>query len=100
MDWFLIIIHFIYRRLKLIVKNIIIKIDKEIVGNIIIGYQYTNCTNCTNSTNINDFIKVTILNLWFLFIMYDFSLFLFLYKLHPNNDILNSFFVYFNAFHR
>ena len=28
--WFIIIIHFIYRRLQLLVKNILIQIDKEI----------------------------------------------------------------------
>ena len=35
----------------------------------------------------NGFNEVTILHLWFLFIMYSFWLFLFLYKLYSQNDI-------------
>ena len=48
----------------------------------------------------DDFNKVIILHLWFLFIMYGFWLFLFLYKLHAHYDIFNSFFLYINAYHR
>ena len=39
---------------------------------IIKKYQYTNRSNCINCTNFNDFNKVTILYVWFLFIMYGF----------------------------
>ena len=37
----------------------------------------------------NGFNKGTILHLWFLLIMYDFWLFLLLYKLYFHNDIFN-----------
>ena len=35
-------------------------------------YHYNNCTYCTNGTNFSAFNKVTILHLWFLFIIYGF----------------------------
>ena len=48
----------------------------------------------------NDFNKVIILDVWFLFIMYGFWLFLFLYKLYAHYDIFNSFCLYINVYHR